>query len=1303
MKTRIWELSDQKLKDNHDLSDMGPGLMICTYRTLLGQEAGGSVTRVNQLLSWVGGDGWDGVLALDEAHRAKNLHAQGGGKPSKTAVVIDALQSRLRDARVIYASATVATEPQNMQCLSRLGLWGPGTAFDSSTRFAKAMTDAGLPGLELLSVNLKLAGKYFARTLGFKGCEFQVVKVPMDPNFAAVYDACARQWMELQQDLRLLVPCGPVWRKRKKKRSEKQKRRAMGLNGMEEADGEEEGRTAPTDEEKAKQMIWMLFWATQQRFFRSLYVAAKVPTVIALAQEAIANGYAPVIGLQTTGESQIRVERERTAERRKRAAGLGPVGVSEVQDIEELSQCRGQMDRFLTVHMSDALGPGTAEVRSRHLSWLDRMGPRLPPNPLDQLVEGLGGAEVVAELTGRQFRRKHGRYEQTATSQRLHEAERTAFQRGTKLAAVISEAASVGISLHSDRREPTAHKRRVHFCLELAWGADRVMQQLGRTHRTNAMTGPLYKFVVTEKVGADTRFISTVARRLQSLGAICHGHEGATTKTINLREYNVESKHGDEAYTRLWSVEDPSPRYRKALRILEAVALNRDDDTRKFLNRCLSFELEIQHVLMDKFFELFNKVREQEVVESGENKTLDDGERIDEYSSKVLWMPKGSDIFLGRKMRRDERFSPQIPDPIISQRGQMRQVVHAAKLDGTYESQGIINIRGEAVEVHGPIKKYKTSDDVLQLSLPRPSLTETVAAGASHVAPCIVDGGDNHESKAVLANKGLTNGVCHQDMKRAKSLHEETTMSLVTLTLDRGLRFDRALEMLKGADAGGEGHLGGNGFYLSLDSVRPFLALDRGGGCSFKIIFPDVGRQAFVDKRPEHLLRAQYLRPHEAEKAWTRCYNAALVRCFPHGRQAPSGSVGLRIHKAFMLTFDVIRHWQLVQKLARRKRLRVVRAAITSKPKKHFMGVMLSEKALRRLEGLGLPVVDEEGEAAAEEGFEDKQLDVITFFEEWEREVKEKAMSGMLEGRNGKESVEEQGKYDKMEVVKTESNIMDGSTAEGHDLEHEEQNVIYLDSDLDSESVTEIFGLEEDHGRRMLHGSKEKWSREDSVDSAGASTLEVVHEDDDKMDTLSTESPYICAQVSSISEASDGDVNARKGSENAFKGIVDLSHVCVLEDGKEDSVGEREKSRVYPTVHDHKTVIDVDALDDKGLGRKRGGYENDSSTAARNSASCEASRNGEGSVKIQNPIDLSIETGSSRAGDMEDEDTLVVDLLDMLDELKDEDIITKQEARGLRARAVNRDALVVEAFYKARECNTAYTGGQVFRKIALGM
>lgn len=155
-----------------------------------------------------------------------------GGSPPKTAVTIDKLQKVLRHARVIYASATIATGPENLQCLSRLGLWGPGTAFPDSVQFAKAMKDAGLQGLEMMSTNLKKEGKYFARTLGFKGCEFQIVKAPVDPAFADIYDACARQWEELCKDLQL---------------------------------------------QKCDPQFWLLFWSTHQRFFKSLYVAAKLP------------------------------------------------------------------------------------------------------------------------------------------------------------------------------------------------------------------------------------------------------------------------------------------------------------------------------------------------------------------------------------------------------------------------------------------------------------------------------------------------------------------------------------------------------------------------------------------------------------------------------------------------------------------------------------------------------------------------------------------------------------------------------------------------------------------------------------------------------------------------------------------------------------------------------------------------------------------------------------------------------------------------------------------------------------------
>ena len=63
---------------------------------------------------------------------------------------------------------------------------------------------------------------------------------------------------------------------------------------------------------------------------------------------------------------------------------------------------------------------------------------------------------------------------------------------------------------------------RHHYLLEAGWKADTAIQGLGRTNRTNQAQPPLFRPVATN-VQAEKRFLSTIARRLDTLGAITRG------------------------------------------------------------------------------------------------------------------------------------------------------------------------------------------------------------------------------------------------------------------------------------------------------------------------------------------------------------------------------------------------------------------------------------------------------------------------------------------------------------------------------------------------------------------------------------------------------------------------------------------------------------------------------------------------------------------------------------------------------------------------------------------------------------
>lgn len=61
------------------------------------------------------------------------------------------------------------------------------------------------------------------------------------------------------------------------------------------------------------------------------------------------------------------------------------------------------------------------------------------------------------------------------------------------------------------------------------------------------MHGPIYRLVVLDKAGADVRFACSVARRLVSLGALQHGDQRSSRNTLNLKEFQIESRYGDRA------------------------------------------------------------------------------------------------------------------------------------------------------------------------------------------------------------------------------------------------------------------------------------------------------------------------------------------------------------------------------------------------------------------------------------------------------------------------------------------------------------------------------------------------------------------------------------------------------------------------------------------------------------------------------------------------------------------------------------------------------------------------------------
>nr|WP_156843114.1 strawberry notch C-terminal domain-containing protein [Novosphingobium aquimarinum] len=241
----------------------------------------------------------------------------------------------------------------------------------------------------------------------------------------------------------------------------------------------------------------------------------------------------------------------------------------------------------------------------------------MPPimSALDALLEHFGH-DNVAEVTGRTKRlitASDGRQKLESRSARTSQAEAAAFMAGKKRMLVFSDAGGTGRSYHASL-DVLNQEQRVHLLLEPGWRADRAIQGLGRTHRTHQATTPLFRPVTTDCKG-ELRFTSTIARRLDSLGALTRGQRQTGGQGLFDPADNLESEYACAALLswfdllaagKLASTTLDDFQHRTGLELCDKDGVLKDEmpPIQRWLNRILALPIALQNSIFDEFLSL---------------------------------------------------------------------------------------------------------------------------------------------------------------------------------------------------------------------------------------------------------------------------------------------------------------------------------------------------------------------------------------------------------------------------------------------------------------------------------------------------------------------------------------------------------------------------------------------------------------------------------------------------------------------------------------------------------------------------
>ena len=362
----------------------------------------------------------------------------------------------------------------------------------------------------------------------------------------------------------------------------------------------------------------------------------------------------------------------------------------------------------------------------------------LPPvqAALDQILHRFGG-EAVAEVTGRSrrvLRIADSSGERLALRNRpasANLAETAAFMAGDKRILVFSMAGGTGRSYHADLGCGNT-ARRIHYLLEPGWRADQAIQGLGRTHRTHQASAPLFRPVTTDVKG-ERRFIATIARRLDSLGAITRGQRDSQTAmggggaTLFRASDNLESPYAKVAlrqfYIALWRGNIAGwsmDRFEDAtgLKLIWEGSLKEDlPPMPRFLNRLLALPIAEQNEL---FAELETRIEAniEQAIEAGTHEQGVETIRADSLTvasreTVHVHEASGAATELVEIIRRD-RLVPLTADDALALR----------------DGRPVINTRSKraAVVLPAPSRMFEDGGVEARVRLVRPAAREPMAA-----------------------------------------------------------------------------------------------------------------------------------------------------------------------------------------------------------------------------------------------------------------------------------------------------------------------------------------------------------------------------------------------------------------------------------------------------------------------------------------------------------------------------------------------------------------------------------------------